>query len=517
MVLLILATMPLHSKAQQALEPGPVVLDSERMEISRTDEEELPEVVLLGEDGLLSFQQTKDKVVKNQQRWLFSRYDTAFNKLWEETYLISNALHYVEKYRTKDHVYLSFVKENNTDFSVFKINTEAGGDIEVYSIFSPVRLNLQYFVVANQDIYLAGDMERRPVVIHYSMNTLKTRVLPTIYNHNSEISDIAVEGETGNVHITVADIRKRKKKLFVKTFRAGGVLVQDRQLDWTKERPLLTARVVPNGPMGLTVIGTYAEKSAEYPQGFYLASLDNHTSQKDYHFQKFTDYNNFFNHLKPSRRDRIKKRIFKKREKGKELMVRYRFLLHEIQPIGDNYLVVAEAYYPQYRDQAVSGSYYGNIGPHQRVFDGYRFTHTLICMLDKKGKAIWNNSVAMDESVSYRLNQQVEVQATQDSVAIFFSQDKQVGGRVLEKGIVKDDKLSFNFRPGNENSRRSSIYTQNLVFEKWYGMTFLAWGTQTNTSNFVNAVRSNSRRNYFFLQKFRPEAKEPKEATSHLH
>jgi hypothetical protein len=514
LALLCTTAIPLTAAAQIAQEQMPVVLDGQRLEMPRTDDEELPEIVLLGEEGLLYFQQTKDRVAKNQNRWVFSHYDTTFTKVWEETYLISNGLHYIEKYKTQEHVYLLFEKENHTDFSIFKINAQQGGDIEVFSVFSPVRLNLQYYVVTGQDMYLAGDMDRRPVVIHFSMNTLKTRVLPTIYNHNSEISDIVVDPFNGDVHITVADVRKRKKKLFVKTFRPGGVLVKDRELEWTKERPLLTARVIPNGPMGLTVLGTYAEKSAEYPQGFYLASLDNYSNQKEYQFQKFTDYNNFFNHLKPSRRDRIKRRIFKKREKGKELQVRYRFLLHEIQPVGENFLVVAEAYYPQYRDQASSGMFYGSVG-NQRMFDGYRFTHTLICMIDKKGRTLWHNSVAMDESVSFRLNQQVEVQANADSVAIFFSQDKQVGGRVLENGVLKDDKLSFNFKPGHENSRRSSVYTQNLVFEKWYGMTFIAWGTQTNSSNFVSTMRTSIRRNYFFMHKFRPEANENKGATSH--
>lgn len=57
----------------------------------------------------------------------------------------------------------------------------------------------------------------------------------------------------------------------------------------------------------------------------------------------------FFNFLTPKQKERQEKKIKDKEVKGEDLRLDYRLLMHDIIKNGENYIIIAEAFYPDYK------------------------------------------------------------------------------------------------------------------------------------------------------------------------
>jgi hypothetical protein len=68
--------------------------------------------------------------------------------------------------------------------------------------------------------------------------------------------------------------------------------------------------------------------------------------------------------------ERQSKRIKDKEEKGEDLRLDYRLLMHDIIRKGDHYIVVAEAFYPDYK-YANFGPYGGGYFPGMTTMSGF--------------------------------------------------------------------------------------------------------------------------------------------------
>ena len=53
--------------------------------------------------------------------------------------------------------------------------------------------------------------------------------------------------------------------------------------------------------------------------------------------------------MNPKREEKIKQKIKLKRQKGKEIKLRNRLLLHDVIQTSEGWLIVAEVFYPEYK------------------------------------------------------------------------------------------------------------------------------------------------------------------------
>jgi hypothetical protein len=470
-------------------------LPGERLEIEMSDEAELPHILSLGDQGILFLTQTPDRVNKQQARWLFFHCDTSLTKKWEETYLLSNNLYYKDYFLTDEFVYLLFAQAGSSNYTLYKLKHQEGGDVEVANIYSPLNFEvLQFKVSDDDDVYLGGQMESKPVLMHFSISERQTKVLPTVYSQNASINDIYLDDESGVVRITMTYTRRRNSYVYVKTFLPGGILANDQRLESPKHVELLSAKLISNGPDSFVAVGTYSNNLGEYPQGMYITAI-NGDVQTNTTLHNFTEYDNFFNHLKPAHKNRVLRKIFRRKERGKDYKIRYKFLQHELIEVGDNLLMVAEAYYPQYRSEQFTGYYVSSLSS-GRIFDGYKYTHALLCMFDRKGNTIWNNSINMNDATSYELREMAHTYTVGDSVGVAFMNDKMINGLLLEKGVVSPELLTVSLKKTNERPNISEG-PEDLRFNYWFNNNFFITGTQTY---FPSRDRSR-RKNVFFIQK----------------
>jgi hypothetical protein len=215
-------------------------------------------------------------------------------------------------------------------------------------------------------------------------------------------------------------------------------------------------------------------------------------------YYKFNDFENFFSFMKPRRQERVRNRIVKKREKGKEYQLRYRLLLHDIIEQDDQYILIGEAFYPQYRSNSFYGyGYYGNGRYSDRIFDGYKYTHAVVCGFDKKGNLLWDNSFGIQDFVSYHLVEAVKVAVDEDKIVLVYPHEETLNTKIIKGNQVVKDKENYPIKTNFEHDK--VVHSEDAKVSDWYGKYFITWGEQEINNAKDSGVKST--RKVFFLNK----------------
>jgi hypothetical protein len=206
--------------------------------------------------------------------------------------------------------------------------------------------------------------------------------------------------------------------------------------------------------------------------------------------------------MKPKRKARVKNKIVKKREKGKEYQLRYRVLLHDIIEKDNQYIVIGEAYYPQYRSTSMYGGF--GRGYNDRIFDGYKYTHAVVCGFDKKGNLLWDNCFEIQDVTNYYLEEMVKVAVDDDKIILAYPQDGQLATKLIKGNEVVKNKENYPIKTNFEGDK--VLNSEDVNVSDWYGKYFISWGHQEISNTKDAGVKNN--RKVFYLNKvtYRTEA-----------
>ncbi len=447
---------------------------AQRMEFEGKDTDE-HYVLPIETQGLLHVVQVPNRDRKGNNRWYITRYDTLFAHVWEGQYDIGQEWYYCDYDTDADAVYLLFRRMGSFSHLIYRLDLQDHSFL-VYNVPALMALDVTRFRVLGNDVYLSGMLNGRSVLTHYDLNSHRHKVLASVFSPYSDMCEMQPDLRTGYMHVVMTHYRRRRSWVTVSTYASGGRLVQDNRPNVPRDVNLLAARITPLESNGYFTLGTYGTRTLEYPQGFFVGTSDG-SQQSELVYQKFTELSNFFNHLRPARRERIRRKIFRKRDRGKEYRVRYRFLLHDLYRTAEGYnLLVAEAYYPQFRSEMYGIAY--TYGPNNsyRVFDGYRFTHVVLCLFDNQGRVVWDNSVTLPEMLAFELNKVTNVHVSQDTIQVLYAHRETVQAQVLANGTLSDTAHVFAepvITPTDE-----ILQTQQLGLAPWYNDYFVTTGLQ---------------------------------------
>jgi hypothetical protein len=207
--------------------------------------------------------------------------------------------------------------------------------------------------------------------------------------------------------------------------------------------------------------------------------------------------------------ERMEKRIKKRKQQGKDLKLQYRLLVHDIIQRNGQYIMVAEAYYPEYRNSnyyapGMFGYGYGYYGygysPYGRntpIFDGWVYTHAVIAGFDMQGNLLWDNSFEINDVKTYSLREKVKVSFAQDNIVLAYSHKGMLKTKIIHGNDIVEGKEDMPLRAEYEGDvvRKSSV--DNVDY--WYQNNFLAWGYQKIRNQKDEQVKG--RRNVFYFSK----------------
>ena len=199
---------------------------------------------------------------------------------------------------------------------------------------------------------------------------------------------------------------------------------------------------------------------------------------------------------------------------GKLSDLRYKLLVHNIISHNGEFIVIAEAYYPQYKTNNYGGygmntfngypnsfynpSYlyngmynngYGNNNfRNDRVFEGFKYSHAIVCGFNLNGDLLWDNCFPIGGNVLNKtLEELVKIGFEKDGkMILMYPHDDEIHTEVIKGGevIAEKEKMDVNKIQKNDRVRNADI----ISMSQWYNNYFISWGfREIRKSNMENS------------------------------
>lgn len=515
-LLLLLLALPLATfsqKRKKEKDTSAVILQPNRIEFEVEKDRSDFYVVPGDTEGILVIEEIAEGSLVSGGSWKLHMVDTAFNVVWSRDEVVpsvGNLLGY-DYFGGKFFLLFSKSRYRSEELVVLELNSRSEENI-VYDITTVFPVSISHFEAVGETLLIGGYANFRPVVISYNINDKKPRVVPGFYDGKNDMLDLVVDKESKFFTAILSErMRNKRSTVRVKTFTESGDLIQDNLLNPGEKKSLLdgASTTFANGLQYLA--GTHSRKSPLYSQGFYLSKFINGSQQFNKYYA-FADLNNFFNHMKPKRENRIKNRIERKKQKGKVKKFNYRLLVHKILKRDDHYVMIAEAYYPRYSYGNTGSSFRSNPGfrnnrsyrgyqPYNPNFLGYKYTHAVVIGFDANCNIVWDHTFKIEDIQSFSLDENVMVTSAGDKIVLTYLEENEIRSKIVSDNEIFEGRtfnpVKLSFEADEVKSRDPRIEG----IERWYGNTLFAFGVQ-NIKN-ENGVAGKINRRVFYLNKIR--------------
>lgn len=449
-------------------------------------------------------------------------------------------------------LHLLFSRFKSNAYSVFRINLSTG-KYEKYQIYSVDRMEISNFKVLNKSVFIGGIINSQPMVLFTNLAQKSTRILPSVIKGQSEIQAMDLDTSQQLINITYTSGNKPKNyQLIVRSFDEEGNQYNQIVMEPNDEFAMMNAKSNQINDSLQVVVGTYGHKNSigsnkgPTSQGIYFSSfLDGNLQNSK--FYSFTKFKNFFNFLGERQKEKQEKKIKNKEDKGEDLRLDYRLIVHDIIKEGDNYYVIAESFYADYKyansafnpygtlygGYTIPGyalspfsfyspwtslynpyrwgyGYYGLYSPfssyyspwgyrgygyygNQQQFDGWIYTHAIIVAFDKDGNLLWDKSVDLNNTKEEKLTEKVKANIKDNQITLSFATENQIISKIISfDGLQeKDEAKDMDGMSENDKIKKSSKTQLNY----WYGNYFLANGFQVISND------DEGKRSVFYLNK----------------
>jgi hypothetical protein len=499
-----------------------------RVEIETRTNADQMHVVPVESEGVILFTEAQPG------KYTFTRYNTDLKEDWTVDCVVNSTLS-LNKYVYRDKaLYLLFNRFKSPNYQVIKLNVRAGF-AEKYEFYSLDRLDIVDFDALGTNAFIAGKTRNEPVLLHVNLPAKKARLLPSAFKSRTDIQSLTMDTLTRTLHATFVEGKSRNKKnVIVKSFTPAGEPVRNLALsaEGQKDYDLLNGKLSALDDSVELVIGTYGTQgpvyarattynyfgygwgstyqgTADYSQGIYISKFQG-GQQNFLKYYSFTDFKNFFQFMGDKQRERMESRINRRKSQGRDLRLQYRLLVHDIIERNGQYIMVAEAYYPEYRSNYNSmypgpwgyGYGYGGFGgmPYNRntpIFDGWVYTHAVIAGFDHQGKLLWDNSFEISDVKTFSLREKVKVSFDNENLMLAYNHKGELKTKVIRGNEVLEAKENVPIGTDYQGDRVRKSYTDEI--EYWYGNNFLAWGYQKIRNDSNEQVRG--RRSVFYFTK----------------
>ena len=478
----------------------------------------------------------------NKQSFNIRKFSTDLDQLWSNNTNLESNLDYVTYSFDGTVLSLLFSRFRSNSYVIFRV-TVSSGEITKYQIYSVDRIEISNFKALNYSLFIGGMVNNQPIILFTNLKERKTRILPAVVKGQAEIQSMDLDTLQQQVNVTYSvGNRAKDYQLVIKSFDEDGNQIGQVVMNPSDEFAMMNGKLNQINDSLQVIMGTYGHKntigSAKGPssQGLYFNSYidGNPLNAKYYSFTKFTD---FFNFLNPRQKERQEKKIKEKETKGEDLRLDYRLLMHDIIKKGDNYLIVAESFYPDYKYNNFSpyggmllggmgGLYspywnmmspyrwgYGNYGlyspfssyyspwgyrgynsySNSQQFDGWIYTHAIIAELDKDGNLLWDHCIDLGDIKEQKLVQKIKASVVDGQVLLSYNQENQIVSKLISNQGKTETERVQEIETVNEGDRVRRTVKSNINY--WYGPYFIANGYQSISND------EDGKRSVFYLNK----------------
>ena len=399
---------------------------------------------------------------------------------------------------------LRYKDYSKNDLILYKLQEDSGQYVR-YQIRSYIPFAPTEFQVTDRAVIVGGYYNRIPVVLHYSLLSHQSRVLPGLFNEAGELNQIKTHSDGSFDVLISAKNLARQRTIWIKNYDPDGSLLRNLPLQPEENRHLIFGRSLKTDNDRQIVAGVYGNRSSEFSRGLFIATIEP-SGLEHIRYYNFGDLKNFFKYMRAKREMRIKNRIARKKIKGKKLRFNYRFLVHELVPYEDQYVLLGEAFYPRY--QQTDGNQFRFFAPYGasqsgfirngRIFDGYYYTHAVVMGFDENGELLWDNSFEINDVKTFTLEQFVKLEVLPDRLALMYVFENEIRTKIIKDDLVLEGKSVDPILTFHEGDIVKDDRNDKNKLEYWYNNYLYAYGVQDIVTP---TPRGTSRRRVFFINK----------------
>lgn len=424
----------------------------------------------LQENGVLLFHSSED-VYHRKMTIDFHKYDSTLTEVWKASFMPEEDFLLIKTFQNDRFLFVLFKKRERTDIGVLRLDLETGDKTHVEGNLL-TNMDIEHFTVLQSKAFIGGKYNDRPVVVMFSFFDKTSKVLPEIHANHLMISEMDVNTRNEAVYVMLKN--ERNCQYIIKTYSYEGKPLSTMALG-DKQRTPISGRILNMDNGVPLLLGNYAEGCSPLSIGIYMQNLSNDSKIQ---YIDFTDLENFFSFMTPKKEEKIKARIKLKKERGKEVKLRNRLLLHDIVSTSEGWIVIAEVFYPEYKAPANNGfSNWRNYRIGNDTYNNFRYTHAILCGFDHNGKLLWDNSVSLKDVEGTELNPKVQITHQDDFHILAYPDEDLIKTVIVKKNEKVKDLESFDLKASSDTEKITDTDRTNLI--AWYGHSFLVYGYQS--------------------------------------
>lgn len=470
-----------------------------RLEIQQDENTNDYRVISLEAKGLLVYRRYFNKGYISLE---VTRMDTSLQRQWGGIITLDNSLSMLQARVSNNNVFVLFKQRNSSksDFQILEINSDTG-NYDYHLVANAIPFNPSEFIVTQNAAWIGGYFNYRPVIVHYNFNTQTSKALPGFFNEPGELNQLKAYANGAVDVVVIAKNLERKKCLWIRNYNPEGNLIKTTVIEPEAKKNFIFGRSVKTQNDEQIVGGVYG-RDTEFSRGLFIASI-NPYGEYTVNYYNFADLSNFFNYMKDDKQQRIKNKIERRKINGKRIKFNYRFIIHDIIPYGNQYILLGEAFYPTY----IYPAYYKNFqrfayDPRIKsdiIFDEFQYTHAMIIGFNKDGKLAWDNSFELNDLKARELTQFVKIQTEQSRIVLLYLFQNQIRSKIIKDSKVLEGLTQEEMKTKYKNDESNGLDTETSHLEHWYKNYFYAYGIQ-NVKNFTEGDVSLHRK-VFFINK----------------
>jgi hypothetical protein len=475
----------------------------DRIEFELKDGYSNEQINLFGENGFI-ISSKKEKIEDDLQEWKFEKFTSDLQSdkvvnIVQHKKLISRGT-----YINKEQIF-NIYKDSRGNFNFFTIDASTMEVTKVTGRF-PAKFYISEIIAIGDYAFIRGTMKKNPMIAVLNWKTSEYKIVPisikNIAPKKTIIQNMQVLEGSDEVFVFVnVKINKKQSESYVIQFSENGT--QGNLINVTPKNGMnlrdISASKLDEQKYIFT--GTYSSNNAPASEGVFFCQTEN--NGVDFiNFYKYSDLKNFLNYLPKRQHDKINKKRAKKEKKGEEFILNYRLATHEILPLEDGFLFLGEAFYPTYRTQTYTTTSYVNGRPTttvhtQTVFDGYQYTHAMLCKFDFEGNMVWDQIFEMWGTYKpFYVKKFISIIGNnQDPIKLAYSSHH----RLVTKTIDSDGKvvgLNLSLELKNNQKEDAARYTFSDI-DYWFDNYFIAYGNQIFKNEDGNSIFNRKRKVYF--------------------
>lgn len=303
--------------------------------------------------------------------------DSNLTEKWSDTFAWNRNIRLIDQNSYGSKLYILFKNYNaeSNDFELLEIDV-LSGKILVRTINNEVPFNYLDMRVNDKAVLIGGYTEFSPLVIYKNYSDPSAKILPGLYGHKIEMNQLNLNSDATTEILTAGKGKMSNRGLFINEYNQDAQLISTTKVKAPDYRNILTSGIKTEiNTSSSLVAGTFSRQNLNYPQGFYVAKL-NQQSQQAIKLYDYTDLDNFFNYLPEKKVQRLRRRAKRMEMQEKSLKHVYNLDIHRFFNYKDAFIL------------------YGSVSTTRKR----SFTHNILLAFDEDGNLLWDKRLEVKGS-----------------------------------------------------------------------------------------------------------------------